>query len=527
MVSLRCTHLALHDPDSVARWQANIAALRTVSPTLATRLETAPLGDRHSFQDLRAPALPTPQGESLGVFGLGDPALLHNALATTATRIVAWDRDPALVHFALSTQDCAQDILSKRLHIALGADLVHHLEGLEWTVHPQLAHAYAGELALLGRALPDPCVLVGTGTLFVDDLVHGLQQEGYAVYPLATALHSVAELDHTVQTIQPQAIFTINYLHGTAEFCARHQVPFRCWEIDPATDQVRPFQAQGDVHIFTYRQANVADWQKNGYPSSYLPLASNPDRRTPGTQQPRGIAFVGTSMVQTAQSYWGRLVQLLGSRGHDEVFARHSIEQILLKQSQTNHYVADGLLAAQFPGLPTAPDDPAMWLGEIAASRHRIQVVQQLADLDIDVWGDAGWAQMDQPGVHYQGPAGHFHQLNDIYRGSLINIDIGRIYQPDIVTMRVFDVLACGGFVLAAHCDALAELFEVGQEVDSWKTLAELHEKTTWYLNNPEKAKAIAARGREKLLSHHTIQKRIQTMRGSLAPTPSRFENRP
>ena len=503
-------------PDSVAIWQANIAALRAVSPTLAVRLETAPLGDRSSFEDLVAPPLPVPESADIGVFGLGDPALLTIALATTATRIVAWDRDPALIHFALSAQDYIEDIRSKRLQIALGADLTHHLQGLEWTVHPQLAHTYGWELSLLGRPMPAQRVLVGTGTLFVDDLAHGLQQEGYNVYPLATTLHSVAELDYTVQTVQPQVIFTINYLHGTAEFCARHQVPFRCWEIDPATDQVAPFKEKGDVHIFTYRQAHVDHWQANGYGSSYLPLASNPDRRTPGSQEPQGIAFVGTSMVQTAEAYAVRLVQLLQAQGHDKVYARSAIEQILSAQSHANSYVADALFAKQFPGVPTTPDDPGMFLGEIAASRHRIQVIQKLADLHIDVWGDAGWASIEQAGVHYKGSAGHFHQLNDIYRGSLINIDIGRIYQSDIVTMRVFDVLACGGFVLAAHCDALAELFEIGQEIDSWRTFEELHDKSTWYLSHPDKAKAIAIRGREKVLNHHTIQQRIQKVLISL-----------
>jgi spore maturation protein CgeB len=326
----------------------------------------------------------------------------------------------------------------------------------------------------------------------------------------------VAELDYTVQTIQPQGIFTINYLHGTAEFCARHQVPFRCWEIDPATDQVTPFKEKGDVHIFTYRQAHVAHWLANGYGASYLPLASNPTRRTPGTQQPQGIAFVGTSMVQTAETYAVRLVQLLHAQGHDEAYARSAIEQILSAQSHANSYVADTLFTQQFPDLPTTSDDPAMLLGEIAASRHRIQVIQKLADLNIDVWGDAGWSQIEQSGVHYKGPAGHFHQLNDIYRGSLINIDIGRIYQSDIVTMRVFDVLACGGFVLAAYCEALAELFQIGQEVDSWKTLEELHEKTTWYLEHPQQAQAISQRGREKILRQHNIRQRVAAMLKSI-----------
>lgn len=502
----------LEQPESVAIWHANLAALRLASPALAVRLETAPLGERVQWHDLEAPRPVMPDSARIGVFGLGDPAFLQWAVDSPAQCILAWDRDPALVHHALSVQDYSHDIASARLQFALGADLVHHLQGFEWIVHPQLTHSYAWEFALLGRPLARPLVLVGTGTLFVDDMALALQQEGYAVYPLATALHTVAELDHTVNTLQPQAIFNINYLHGTAEFCARHQVPYRCWEIDPATDSVAPLTEPGDAHIFTYRQANVASWQAHGFASSYLPLASNPERRTPGATSPHGIAFVGTSMVQTAQNYFTRLTQLLSSQGHDEVQSRILIERILANQKMSNTYVCDTLLADQFPHLPVTSEEPAMLLGEIAASQYRLQVIASLADLGMDVWGDEGWQSITTPGVNYKGAAGHFHQLNAIYRDALINVDIGRIYQSDIVTMRVFDVLACGGFVLAAHCEALTDLFEIGQEIDSWRTLEELHDKASWYLTNPERAKAIAARGREKILSHHTIQQRITQM---------------
>ena len=34
--------------------------------------------------------------------------------------------------------------------------------------------------------------------------------------------------------------------------------------------------------------------------------------------------------------------------------------------------------------------------------------------------------------------------------------DVNRIYQPDVVPLRVFDVLACGAFLIAEHSEALA-----------------------------------------------------------------------
>ena len=71
------------------------------------------------------------------------------------------------------------------------------------------------------------------------------------------------------------------------------------------------------------------------------------------------------------------------------------------------------------------------------------------------------------------------------------------MYQDDIVTMRVFDVLACGGFVLAERSSALAELFEIGAEVDCYASADELEAKVAHYLAHPDSARAIARRGRE------------------------------
>ena len=156
----------------------------------------------------------------------------------------------------------------------------------------------------------------------------------------------------------------------------------------------------------------------------------------------------------------------------------------------------------------------ARWAGEIAAAEKRLAYVGRLGRFGVCVWGDEGWRAAQSAGLacHYRGAAGHGLELTKIYCASLINVDIGRVYQDDIVTMRVFDVLACGGFVLAERSPALAELFEIGAEVDCYASADELEAKVAHYLAHPEAARAIALRGREAVCARHGIDARVAHM---------------
>jgi spore maturation protein CgeB len=176
---------------------------------------------------------------------------------------------------------------------------------------------------------------------------------------------------------------------------------------------------------------------------------------------------------------------------------------------------APGFLAA-LEGHATLPD-PSVLLGEIAASEKRLSYAASLGQLGLVVWGDAGWEHVRQFGVDYRGPALHRTELTLIYNASAINVDIGRIFQSDIVTMRTFDILACGGFLLVEHADELADLFDVGTELESYRTFAELKDKITYYLAHEDEARAIAARGQAAVRERHTIAQRLEAMLGEMS----------
>jgi hypothetical protein len=109
-------------------------------------------------------------------------------------------------------------------------------------------------------------------------------------------------------------------------------------------------------------------------------------------------------------------------------------------------------------------------------------------------------------------------QLTELFRTAAINIGITRMIGefgcPGINQMKLRDIEVpmAGGFYLAEKSPDLAYNFKVGEEVEVWETVDELIEKTRYYLDNPEKAQAIAVNGQARALSEHTWEKRFNNL---------------
>ena len=56
------------------------------------------------------------------------------------------------------------------------------------------------------------------------------------------------------------------------------------------------------------------------------------------------------------------------------------------------------------------------------------------------------------------------------------------------------------------------ELFQIGEEIETFKTLEELKEKIKFYLENPEKRKEIAEKGYLRAHKEHTYKKRLSEL---------------
>jgi len=85
------------------------------------------------------------------------------------------------------------------------------------------------------------------------------------------------------------------------------------------------------------------------------------------------------------------------------------------------------------------------------------------------------------------------------------NIDLA---EKQTANMRLFEATGTGSFLLTEYYENLQDYFQPGVEIETFKDENELIEKIYYYLDNPEKRKAIASRGQKRCLSEYSMGKR-------------------
>jgi len=470
--------------------------------------------------------------QALFLFGLGAGEILAHCLTAYPQRqVIAWDRDPSMMRLTLSHVSIAEALRSGRLRLLLGCDLLEELPDIpERAViqHPLLWAAYGEELFLLSHPMGERQAVICEGGLFVTELTLELQRRGFSVYPMSLSHLALEERRLLLGRVRPQFVAAINCHEGLSKLCADAGCKLLMWEVDPSThdpaDPAQPHQSTAHVFAFTFRGRYVDELRAMGFENvEQLPLAADPHLRKPVQLSPESaaryaapVSFVGMSMVESVPAWEEAFLRLFCLRqGPDSrEQGRLVLADALAKQRRDlSRNLLPELVAEMCRGWPERDCRRLVrCASEIASAERRIITVSRLGRFGIQVWGDEGWRATAGAKVTYRGPAGHYADLNAIYCASRINLDIGRLDQLDIVTMRNFDILACGGFVLAERSIDLEKLFQIDTEIACYATQAELEQKVAHYLAHPEEARPIAAAGRRAVLERHTVSMRVAHM---------------
>ena len=463
--------------------------------------------------------------------GLGE--LVEAALAARpadAAPLFVWEPDPAVLRAALCTCDWRAPLADGRLVLVLGVDLLDHpalVRAPRW-LHPVLTPHAPWVLDALREGFQRPRLVVRDGGLLVHELAQHLSAAGLQPWVLDLGQLGRVRAEQALRRVASTAVMGVNHMVGLPELCARVGVPLVEWEIDPSIERLA--SRKGPVTtttIATWRRRNLKAYTQAGFPRVvHLPLAADTTLRratplAPGAPElPQApVTFVGNSLVTKAaelgRQAQGILARYLAAQG-DPTRADVLVQALLqIQRQRLATWLLPKLLEARCPGLDAwlrregELAHPALLLGELVGAEWRLNAVAACAGVGVEVWGDDGWQSASRPGVVLRGPAGARQQLTKIYSNATINLDIGRAYQRDIVTLRVFDVLACGGFVLAEHSDELADCFVPGVEVAVWRGLPDLRAKLRHFIAHPDERRRIAERGRARVLRDHRLQDRV------------------
>ena len=115
----------------------------------------------------------------------------------------------------------------------------------------------------------------------------------------------------------------------------------------------------------------------------------------------------------------------------------------------------------------------------------------------------------------------YYSSMNKIFYLSRINLNIT---QPSIETglpQRILDIMGSGGFCLSNYQEEIDDYFIIGKEIEVFRDLEELKEKTSYYLTHEEERLQIAINGyrriREDFSYLHQLKKLLNTVKEDLA----------
>jgi len=145
------------------------------------------------------------------------------------------------------------------------------------------------------------------------------------------------------------------------------------------------------------------------------------------------------------------------------------------------------------------------------AEMERLIALKMLSDnFSVDIYTGSGTSSMSN--IHNRGFAKSLEEMPIIFNQSKINLNITAKSIRSGLSLRIFDVLGCGGFLITNYQAELTDFFNVGEDIETYSSMDELYDKTAYYLTHDSQRESIAKNGYEKVKNFHSYDLRLTQM---------------
>lgn len=220
-----------------------------------------------------------------------------------------------------------------------------------------------------------------------------------------------------------------------------------------------------------------------------------------------------------ALTYWKEIAP-----AYDYIFTiqrNDFFDELSAQRVQNYYYLPQACNPAVHKPTPLSAEDSRKYSTDLsfmgAAYYNRVRSFPQLLEFDFKIWGTE-WDLNSPLGQRVQNNNDRVSAEDcvKIFNRAKINLNLHsssfhETVNPrgDFVNPRTFEIAACGAFQLVDERSDLHEMFRVGEEIATFKSLDELKVKTRHYLNNPGARASMAAKARDRALREHTFERRM------------------
>lgn len=372
-----------------------------------------------------------------------------------------------------------------------------------------------------------------------DAVIRGLKELGYTVYEVVLEVENKSPsgqeiLDAVVMGMEKSnadIIFSINYYPALSEIARVYKLLYYSWIVDAPVLELYSKTIKNRcnrVFIFDselYKEISVY----NPYNIFYLPLASDCDFYQKAIRcasladiekYTHNISFVGS--LYTEKCSYDKVKNLSPKisgylhgimKAQEKIYGYYFVEE-LLSDELVDEFVKnyDGYYLAGEEDLLTKKRTLAQfYIGNKITAMERVDTFKYLSEkFEVDIYTASDTKEI--PKLKNHGTIMTHTQMPIVFNKSTINLNPTSKPIRSGIPLRIFDLLACEGFVLCNYQSDLLNEFLPGEELDIYSSIEELEEKIRYYLSHTDVCREIAHNGYEKVSKYHTYPLRLEQM---------------
>lgn len=323
-------------------------------------------------------------------------------------------------------------------------------------------------------------------------------------------------------------VFTINFFPIISRVCDVMKVPYVSWTVDSPLLQLYSVTIKNKWNrIFIFDETLYNRFvQENPECIFYLPLGTNVEHSDQWNitnedliKFSSDISFVGS--LYTEKCKYNELKDV-------PPYIRGYVDGVIESQLQVYGYnfIEDALTDEVAQALKKCADWGTFneeykedtkallaheYIGDKCTEIERIRILNMLAGkYTVDFYTQSDTSMLEK--VNIKGEANSRTEMPKIFKLSKINLNITAKTICTGLSLRIFDIMGAGGFLLSNYQAEIPYYFEIGKDLVVYESQADLKVKVEYYLNHEDERKAIAVHGYETVKKFHTYVTRLKQM---------------
>jgi spore maturation protein CgeB len=325
-------------------------------------------------------------------------------------------------------------------------------------------------------------------------------------------------------------VFSINFFPSVSDICNILDIPYLCLIVDsPVLELFSTSLANECNRVFIFDRRLYEEFLPvNPDGIFHIPLATNV-RGNFGVCEGASdalkkrfssdISFIGSlytekcayNKTELPAKYKGYVDGLIEAQLR--VYGYNFIEECLTDEL-VNEFIKARPELANFPESMKVDVRAVIaqhFISVKTAEQERIRYLKALSDIyNVDIYTGSDTSMM--PNIHNKGFAKTLTEMPIIFNQSKINLNLTAKSIRSGLSLRVFDVLGCEGFLITNYQEELPEHFNIGEDIEAYDSLDDLIGKCEYYLGHEKERREIAHNGFEKVKKYHTYDIRLTQM---------------